>query len=217
MKKSLIIAIFAACTLSANAQWERPTDNNGSAQQRPRRALIETKKKEPIDAKYLAGAVPEENGKVCWSKTFECKGKTADQIYERAMDVMKELIDDKRQTEKSQIAVINKEQKQIGVRMVEWLVFSNSFLSLDQTLFNYTLVVTCTDGKCEVKMINLSYHYEMDRPTAAVYTAEDMISDKEALNKKKNGFTRGGSKKFRTKTIDRKDEIFEFINTKLAQ
>ena len=35
-----------------------------------------------------------------------------------------------------------------------------------------------------------------------------LLLDEEALNKEKTGFHIGGYKKFRTKTIDRKDELF---------
>ena len=44
-----------------------------------------------------------------------------------------------------------------------------------------------------------------------------MISDENALNKKKDGFQKGGVKKFRMKTIDRKDEIFRNIANALKQ
>lgn len=215
MKKILAIAIFATLSLTASAQWEKLENESSQTEARAKRGLLDKKSKEPINPKYLEGAVPEVNGKVCWEKTFECNGKSADQVYDRIIEVMKELVKDEHQTEKSQIAVINKSERQIGVRLSEILVFSNSFLSLDQTFFNYTLIITCETGKCNVKMTNISYNYEPDRPSAVVYTAEEIISDKEALKKDKKSFTRGGSKKFRTKTIDRKDEVFEFIKSKL--
>ena len=60
-------------------------------------------------------------------------------------------------------------------------------------------------------MKSMSYVYEADRAGGGQFPAEDMISDENALNKKKDGFQKGGVKKFRMKTIDRKDEIFRNI------
>ena len=45
-------------------------------------------------------------------------------------------------------------------------------------------------------------------------TAEEWITDEEALNKKKTGLNRM-SAKFRIKTIDRKDNIFDTISNAL--
>lgn len=213
MKKLFSIVLFACMTLVANAQneWEKPAAQaQNGADSKPKRGLLD-KNKGPVDPKYLEGAVQEVDGKVCWVKTFPVQGKNANEIYDIMLNFMNEFVKEPQQTKKSMVAVVNKTTHQIGVRLSENLVFANTVLSLDQTLFNYNLFVTCKDGECEVRLINISYHYEMDRPTAAIYTAEEMIADKVALNKKKNGFTKGGSKKFRTKTIDRKDVIFEQI------
>lgn len=206
MKKILILAFLASIANIANAQgtWEIPSNSNQD--ERPRRALIDTQK--TIDPKYLEGNVPEENGKVCWSYKISMPGKDGSSIYDKMLEVMQTFIRGEKQTKLSNIAVVNKSNKQIGARMQEILVFSNKVLSLDQTIMNYHLLLDCHDGECVVRMTNISYNYEPDRPTAAIYTAEEMIADKVALNKKKTGFTKGGSKKFRMKTIDRKDEIF---------
>lgn len=213
MKKLFSIVLFACMALVANAQneWEKPAvQNQENADSGRKRGLLD-KNKGPIDPKYLEGAVQEVDGKVCWVKNFSVPGKKASEIYDVMLDFMQKFVKGPQQTDKSAVAVVNKSTCQIGVRLRENLVFANSLLSLDQTIFNYNLFVKCKDGECEVKFLNISYHYEMDRPTAVVYTAEEMIADKVALNKKKTGFTKGGTKKFRTKTIDRKDFVFEQI------
>lgn len=216
MKKIFSILFFASLVLSANAQgeWEKPADAPQNTT--VKRGLLD-KNKAPIDPKYLAGAVDEVDGKVCWKKKFAVPGLTADAMYEKMLLIMQELVKSPEQTKKSNVAVVNKKTRQIGARLQETLVFSNTFLSLDQTLMNYNLLVSCADGECEVKFMNISYNYEQERETAANYTAEDMISDKEALNKKKTGFTKGGSKKFRIKTIDRKDAVFQYIEEALKK
>jgi colicin import membrane protein len=64
----------------------------------------------------------------------------------------------------------------------------------------------------------MSYQYEIDRPdTEAVETiAEDWITDENALNKKKTKLAKYTGK-FRRKTIDRKDNIFETIKAELSK
>jgi hypothetical protein len=44
-----------------------------------------------------------------------------------------------------------------------------------------------------------------------------MISDAQAINKKGDGFQKGGSEKFRTKTIDAKDALFNRIEETLKK
>lgn len=213
MKKIFSIVLFASLMLTASAQngWQKPdVQGQNEDDSKPKRGLFD-KNKGPIDAKYLEGAVEEVDGKVCWTKTYSVPGKSATEIYDIMLDFMQKFVKEPQQTDKSLIAVVNKDFHQIGVRLRENLVFQNSLLSLDQTIFNYNLFVTCKNGECEVRMLNLSYHYEKDRPTEALFTAEEMIADKVALNKKKTGFTKGGTRKFRMKTIDRKDVVFEQI------
>ena len=95
----------------------------------------------------------------------------------------------------------------ILVRAQEWLVFSSKAFSLDQTKMNYAASIECADGVCKVLITNISYNYEEGRPTEAHYTAEEMIADKVAFNKKGTGFVKGGTKKFRIGTIDRMEQI----------
>lgn len=211
MKKIFSILLLVSLVLSANAQgeWEKPVDTTQGTTN-VKRGLLD-KNKAPIDQKYLVGGVEEVDGKVCWVKKFSAPGMTADALYDKMLAMMQEFVKTPEQTKRSSVAVVNKTNHQIGVRLQENLVFTNKLLSLDQTILNYNLIITCTKGECEVKFMNISYNYERGRETEANYTAEEMIADKVALNKKKTGFTKGGSKKFRTKTIDRKDAVFEYI------
>ena len=215
MKKIITILFASALTLAVNAQseWTRPT--NASSEQKVQKRGLFDKSKAPVDPKYLEGAVPEVDGKICWTKEIQAPGKSAQEVYDKVLDYMQKFVKGEEQTELSQVAVVNKAERQIGVRLNEILTFQRSALSLDQTKFNYSLMIYCKDGSCEVRMTNLSYSYEEGRETAAKFPAEEMISDSSALNKKKTGFTKGGSKKFRTKTIDRKDEVFSLIQNVL--
>lgn len=202
MKKFIAFIFILATTLSANAQ-------DSSSEDKPqRRALFERKDKE-IPAKYMQGGVPEANGKVTWSKTYELSGLPVDKVYEKALSYFSTLVTSENQTEKSTLAVVDRIGHKLVARAQEWLIFSNKALSLDRTKMNYAVSVECTDGVCKVIITNISYHYEEGRPTEAHYTAEEMISDKVAFNKKGTGFTKGGTKKFRICTIDRMEQILK--------
>ncbi len=200
MKKFIAFIFILAATLSANAQ-------GSSSDEKPRRrALFERKDKE-IPAKYMQGGVPEANGKVTWSKTYELSGVPAEKVYEMALSYFNTLVTSENQTEKSSLAMVDRVGHKLLVRAQEWLVFSDKALSLDRTKMNYAVSVECSDGICKVLITNISYLYEEGRPTEAHYTAEEMIADKVAFNKKGTGFTKGGTKKFRICTIDRMEQI----------
>lgn len=188
-------------------------DNSGKTQTSGQGKVKEDKK--AIDEKYLAGACPEVNGKVQWETTINVPGASAQQVYDRALAFMKLFVKEKEHTMFSNVSLADDKDLKIGVRVQEWLVFENRPLSLDRTKFNYTLAITCHEGKCHVVMRNMSYVYEEERGGGQM-PAEDMLCDREALNKTKDGFQKGGHKKFRTKTIDRKDMIFSRIEDMLV-
>jgi hypothetical protein len=85
----------------------------------------------------------------------------------------------------------------------EWIVFSSSALSLDRTLVNYQITVTCNPGNCLVELEKIRFTY---RETEK-YKAEEWITDKYALNKAKTKLVRGLAK-WRRKTVDFADDIF---------
>ena len=89
---------------------------------------------------------------------------------------------------------------------LEWLVFTDRALALDRTRLRYYLIVDCKDGQATARMTRISYLYEEER-NPQHFTAEEWITDEEALNKKKTKLYRNNGK-FRRKTIDRKDFIF---------
>ena len=189
-----------------------------------KRALFEKKPKAErvIDSKYLAGACPEVNGKIRWQKAIEVPGKSASEIYSTMLAFAKGYCSEfdgngvNPKTDVSKITITNEANHQIVARIQEILTFENKFLSLDQTKFNYQLVINCYDGRCLVTMCNLNYIYDEERG-GGQFPAEDMISDAQAINKKGDGFQKGGSEKFRTKTIDAKDALFNRIEETLKK
>ena len=203
--KKYLIALLLALPLGMAAQdntWER-------IEQEP-------VAKENPDAKYLAeNAIPEVDGKVCFETTIKAPGKSADQIYHILLKQLEKMTREENQIANSVVAVKDSINHELGAVFHEWLVFKSSALSLDRTQFNFQLLITCSDGEANVKMTRISYDYDTDRKPVH-YTAEEWITDKYAVNKKHTKLY-PISGKFRRKTIDRKDFIFNKFNTLLNE
>ena len=194
--KKIFLAMLLAMPLTIAAQdntWER-------IEQEPTT-------KENRDAKYLVdNAVPVVDGVVCWEKTIEAPGKTAAQIYDIIQAQMEKMTTEPNQIANSNVAIKNDEKHELGAVYHEWLVFKSSALSLDRTQMNFQLIVNCADGKAALKMKHITYDYDMERKPQH-YKAEEWITDKYCVNKKHTKLY-PISGKFRRKTIDRKDFIF---------
>ena len=201
--KRLFIAMILLLPLTVLAQdntWER----------------IEQEPVENPDAKYLLpGAVPICDGKVCFETTIQAPGKTADQIYRILLKQLTKMTKESNQLKNSLVAIQDSNRYQLGAVFHEWLVFKNSSLSLDQTQFHFRILANCTDGKAEIKISHIYYDYDVDRKPIR-YSAEEWITDKFSVNKKRTKLY-PISGKFRRKTIDRKDFIFKKLDTILNE
>lgn len=199
--KHFLIVLMMLMPMLATAQdntWER--------------IEVEEQPKDNPDAKYLApNAVPEVNGKVVFQTTLYAEGKTADEIYDILLEQVKKMTKEANQFENSQVGIENREKHEIGATFREWLVFKNQTFSLDRTIMNYQLHVVTRDGQADVSILRITYDYEPERSNTH-YTAEKWITDKYAVNKKHTKLY-PISAKFRRKTIDRKDFIFNKFNT----
>jgi len=213
MKKRLFIVLCAFLPLVAVAQntWERPQQTVSTDNDQKKKALFE-KNKQKTDPKYLAGAVPVVDGKVTFTLDADAPGKSAQQIYDAIYRVLDDMTKEEGQFKESQVALVDKQNHSIAARYKEWLVFQNTLLSLDRTVFNYTVFADCTDGHAHVTITRISYMYEMERgeDDGMMTVAEGWITDDNALNKKGTKLAKY-SGKFRRKTIDRKDIIFDNI------
>lgn len=159
---------------------------------------------------YLAkNAVPVVNGKVEWTTVIKVPGKSADELFKMTEEYLKSLTSDKLELEGSKVAYTKPAQHNIVATVHEWLVFRSSALALDRTEFFYVLDATCSKGQVKLSMNRLRYKYDVQGKVEN-YKAEDWITDKEAVNKKRTRLY-PISGKFRKKTIDRKNEIFETL------
>ena len=198
-----MIAILMAISAVVSAQdntWER-------IEQEPQ-------PKDNPDAKYLTeNAVPLVEGIVCWETTILAPGKTASEIYDILLAQMEKMAGEPNQIANSAVPIKNSDKHEIGAVYHEWLVFKSVALSLDRTKLNFQLLVNCSDGQASVKMTRITYDYDLERKPEH-YTAEEWITDKYCVNKKRTKLL-PLSGKFRRKTIDRKDFIFSKFNALL--
>ena len=196
-----------ATTASQGSGWVIPTATKKETP-KPTAQVNGAKLKE--DPKYLEGAITfDEQGKIVFDTEIEAPGKSAAQLYDLVFDYMSGLTQDK-ESKASRMALVNKDEHIIVNTMDEWLVFCNSFISLDRTECKYNLIAKITDGKVSLSINHINYIYEEGRQTGFKLPAEEVIIDKVALTKKKNDLARIFGK-FRKKTIDRKDQIFSEI------
>ena len=222
MNKYILIAAILLIAKGAKGQdvWEVPTDNSTNDTEikaaKGNKTEKETTKTSLKNPRYLSGAVTEKDGKVVWELNIDLKGKTTQQIYDATIKTSQSYTKQDNQLEGSKIALVNKAEHIIVAQVKEWLVFKDAFLALDRAKLQYNLVATCMDGKLNVTMGRISYIYDgNDGKGETKILAEEAINDKNGLNKKKTKLTPGWAR-FRIKTVDRKDEVFNYIKEKTA-
>ena len=166
------------------------------------------------DAKYLEGAITLKDGKVTFSSEMVTPAMTKEQIYETILNWANKRF---QPTEKMNARVLfqNPEEGSIAIGGEEYLVFSNSALSLDRTRIYYQMKVLCENGKSNIEMSRIRYWYDEARDGGEKYEAENWIVDEWGLNKSKTKLAPICGK-FRKKTIDLKDELFMEIQSVLG-
>lgn len=167
----------------------------------PAATLHADEKKERDDSKYLAGAVPEVDGKVVFTKEFSIPGMSQEEIFKRMKNWMEARL--KKNGNNSRVVYSNLDEGQIVGTGEEWIVFSSSALSLDRTVIIYQLSVVCAPEKCTMEVEKIRFVY---REGKEKYTAEEWITDKYALNKAKTKLVRGLAK-WRRNTVDFADNL----------
>ena len=158
------------------------------------------------DQKYLVGAVPVVDGKVVFQTTIDAPGKSADQIADILRSYLTKMTKEPGQFEQSRIVIDDSVNHEIVGTYQEWLVFKSTALVLDRTRLMYNIIAKCDNGKADISMTRIYYLYEEERDPQT-FKAEEWITDEEGLTKNKKKLSRV-SGKFRRKTIDRKDYLF---------
>ena len=201
---------------SEGAGWVVPTMTEEVEEKKVEKTAESVVLKE--DPKYQAGAIQlNAEGKVEFVLDTQASGKSADEIYNIVFQYMSKLIKNE-QNINSRIALVNRNNKNeqiIACIMDEWFVFNQSFISLDRSETKYQLVATISDNHLHLSMTRIVFNYEEGRSTGFKEPAENVITDKYALTKKKNDLAKIYGK-FRRGTIDRKNQIFNDL-TKLVK
>lgn len=164
------------------------------------------------DPRYLLGAVPEAEGVVTFQKSLTVTDKSEQQVYDILLAYINNSIMSNAIPNQQYSRLISEEKGNgtIVARIEEYMTFSHVFLNLDRTRFRYLLSAKVTGQKINLTITQVSYYYNEDREgkNGVNYKAEEWITDKVAVNKKGTRlYPRSG--KFRMRTVDRVQEIFE--------
>lgn len=176
------------------------------------------KKQETVvnpDQKYLAGAVPVVDGKVTFTTTIKTPGKSVREVYNIVGRTMSAIIKEDNQLEASRIVYSDTTKNEIAANIEEWLVFKSNAIMLDRTRFHYNIIANIKAGEATIAITRINYLYDEERDPQK-YTAEEWITDENALRSKGQKLMRMNAK-FRKKTIDRKDYIFNLFEKELAK
>lgn len=202
--KQQLIALLLTTTLSVAAQdnaWEQV-------------AATSAQSVNP-DQKYLAGAVPVVDDHVVFETTIAAPGKNRQQVFDVMRQQLLALTKDASQLEQSRLVIDDADKGQLCGSYRERLIFKNKPLNLDYTIFNYHVIADCRDGEATVKLTRIIYIMDPERD-AQMMRGEDWITDRYGLNKGQTKLARI-SGKFRRKTIDRKDYLFNLFTKALQQ
>jgi len=163
------------------------------------------------DVRYLSGAVPEVDGKVVFSKKIQAPSLSKEQLYEILSDWSANYYNG----EKNRVVYQKPEEGAIACVGNEYLVFSSSALSLDRSQINYLMRIVCQNQSCEIQMSGIRYEYNVSyQKEPEKYSAEEWITDRAALKNDKLLRVPG---KFRTKTIDLVDKLFNQVTNKINE
>ncbi len=163
------------------------------------------------DSKYLLGAVPEVNGNIVFTKGFSIPGRSAQEIHDIIQPWVSKMVDESIPAPGNYARMMHDSRDTITARLCEWMVFKKKALNLDRTRMRYQMQMFIQKEHITISINRIVYNYGTEALTGTIgeeYTAESWISDKEAVNKAGTKlYPKSG--KFRRKTVDRMNEIFE--------
>lgn len=164
------------------------------------------------EKQYLAGAVPETDGKVIFSREINAPSLSQKQIYDRMLNWAEGSFN----SDKNRIVYTNETEGDIAATGEDYLIFSSTALSLDRTLMSYKMTIECLEQTCLLKITAIRYIYNVSyQRDPEKYQAEEWITDKYALNKNKTKLNRI-SGKFRKATINFTEELLQSASSALG-
>lgn len=167
------------------------------------------------DAKYLVGAVPLVNDRVVFNETFYLKNKVSeDKLYDYLVEWAKiKFAPSSESTQR--ILFTDSIKKEVALFGDQSLTFKSQFLVLDRAQLEYNLIVSVENNGYNFVYKGLKYEYgDFENKKEP---AENLITDKIALNKKGDKLNRYYDK-FRIFTIDTiagiTDNFKQFLESK---
>ena len=162
------------------------------------------------DPKYAMGAVPEdENGRVYFEYTAPIPdGMDADRCYEMLLNWAKGRFA-KPYAQAGRILNEDATARRCIFHVDQIIVFKSTAFVADESKISYNFSIVVKEKSFTLKMTDIKYRYEEGREGGGkIFPAEDWITDKEAYNKKGTKFLKSTGK-FRIKTIDLKEVLFQ--------
>lgn len=194
----LLLTLFVASLASMQAQITAPAPTEASTDEYPY-------------AKYLQPIPAEADGHVYLERVVTLpENVNADETFSKMNDWVERCMKDSRIIQHAHVDAT--EPYTIRHQVQQEMVFSSKLLATDKSDFLFCLELQLKGNQIFFRMKRMSYRYTGDNPDRKVvrHTAEDYISDKVALNKKKDKLVLG-YRKFRVKTIDLADEYTESL------
>ena len=152
--------------------------------------------------KYMAGAVPEVDGKVVFTRELNVSGFSGEQIYNALLDWSHKTF-----TENSSRILYTDAQRGVIAAQGEEVMIIKIGLFPGKVKAMYMLTINSSDGKCTLTTSRIRYkNNPSSKDGEEIITAEEYITDKYALNKTKTKIFRGTGD-YRSKTIDIVDRI----------
>lgn len=166
--------------------------------------------KDYTSKKYLAGAVPEVDGKVMFTHVISLEGKSTSDIFD---DVY--AWNQKRYGKSpSRVLFSDKEKLQIASLGYTKLSFKESALYVDESEMIYQITSVIKDNKLEVTISNIKFQY-VEALKPQLFRAEEMITDKIAIKKNGQVLSRYYDK-FRAHAIDAVEVVFQSLDDSFA-
>lgn len=159
-----------------------------------------------VAAKYLKGAVPEENGKVVFKRNIKSVNNLDKQTLFKSINEWAKINYDRKKDSKQAVLLTDAEKGSIACMGDQYLVFADKALMLDRASIYYQLILDIRDGECDALVRSIKYDYEEDKNIPA----EDMITDKVALRGENKLYPRVD--KFRILTIDSLNNVFDNLD-----
>lgn len=170
---------------------------------------VQAKENQALNPKYGKGAVTtDSNGMVCFADTVAIPdGMDADKCF-MILDNWAKGHFTKPFANAGRFLSEDAASRRLVMHVDQTLVFKSTAMVADESDMTYNFSVVVKDNCFILKMTDIKYAYETKREHGGQkFTAEEWITDKEAYNKKGTKFLRTTGK-FRVKTIDLKERLF---------